>query len=298
MKTVKRFNVRLMLAILAGILLVVLVVALVHGVQVRRNAQGLADLARLKVKEGKAGEAIMLYARYLQFRPSDAVAQGEYARLMLARAEGPNASRGDRAMAYDAVESAVSKNPRDRELRATLADLMLRMGRFGAAGEQLDILLGSGGPSPADGTASPPEEDRDALTLLRARAYLGTANYRESAALLAGICGFDLETGAFSSDQAAAEQAAADTGDPVVFQASVFLSALLDEKLRSPAAARAVLDHLVETHPDDFRGWLARANWHRSRDDFLAAAADLAKARALAPADAGVLFTRDRKSVV
>jgi predicted Zn-dependent protease len=297
-KSAKRINIQLVVAIAAAVLICIVGVAVVHRIQVRRNASGLAALARLKVTEGKAGEAIVLYARYLRFRPDDATAQAEFARLLVARATAANAGRGDRAMAYDAVETAVSKNPDDRKLRATLADFMLRSGRFGAAGEQLDILLtADSATSAVDGSASDDDDDvtamagdRDALTLMRARAHLGMGNYREAAALLAGICGFDMESGRFTT-QEGVPAPADDMHTRVVYQASVFLSALLDEKLRSPAGARAVLDHLVETAPGEFRGWLARANWHRSHDAFAEAAADLAKARELAPDDVDVLFT-------
>jgi tetratricopeptide (TPR) repeat protein len=300
-KSAKRINVRLLLAILAAVLLVAVTVVVVHRVQIRRNAQGLAALARTKVAEGKPGEAIALFARYLSFRPNDAAAQAEFAKLVAARADRADASRGERAQAYDAIESAVSKNPSDRQLRIILADLMLKAGRFGAAGEQLDILLqadagaaaseaaGPGTP-PADSESETGGEDRETLLLMRARAHLGMGRYKEAAGLLAGICGFDLEKKEFPAESPATASATKDIG-LVVYQASVFLSALLEEKLRDPQSAQAVLDHLVDVNPDDFRGWLARANWHRSHEAFDAAAADLAKAAELAPEDAGVLFT-------
>lgn len=305
MTSAKRINIQLLVAIVAAVLIGIVGVAVVHRIQVRRNASGLAALARAKVADGRPAEAVVLYARYLRFRPDDAAAQAEFARLMIARANAANAGRADRAMAYDAVESAVSKNPLDRKLRATLADFMLRSGRFGAAGEQLDILLADdasdsamAGPAPDDDEAAASAGDRDALTLMRARAHLGLGNYRDAAALLAGICGFDLESNSFTARQSdptpgdePADEEARERHNIVVYQASVFLSALLDEKLRAPQAARTVLDHLVETAPDEFRGWLARANWHRSHDEFAAAAADLARARDLAPDDIEVLFT-------
>lgn len=304
MTSAKRINIQLLVALVATVLIGIVGVAVVHRIQLRRNASGLAALARAKVAEGRPAEAVVLYARYLRFRPEDATAQAEFARLMVVRANAANAGRAERAAAYDAVESAVSKNPRDRKLRATLADFMLRSGRFGAAGEQLDILLAADDasavaePAPAGDEAAAIAGDRDALALMRARAHLGLGNYRDAATLLAGICGFDLESNSFIARQSdptpgdEPEDAQATTRrGMVVYQASVFLSALLDEKLRAPQAARSVLDHLVETSPGEFRGWLARANWHRSRDDFAAAAADLARARELAPDDIDVLFT-------
>ena len=277
------------MTIMAAILVIIVAVAVIHRIQVRRNAEGLADLARAKVAERKPLEAIALFARYLSFRPNDATALAEFAKLLVARVERPDATRRDRAWAYDALEAAVSRNPTDRWLRSTLADYMLRSGRFGAAGEQLDILLDRDSASSADGDTEEPE-DRTELLLMRARAYLGTGNYREAAELLAGICSFDLNRKRFIADE----------NDPgthsersilLTYQASIFLSALLDEKLRDTASGRAILDHLVEMNATDFRAWLARANWHRSHGDFAKASEDLTSARELAPDDPGVLFT-------
>ena len=296
MKPAKRINARMVLAIAAAILVACVAVAVVNRFQVHRNAEGLASLARAKLAEGKSGEAIALFSRYLVHRPNDAAARADFAKLLVVRAERPDATRGERAMAYDALEAAVSKNPDDRPLRAKLADLMLKSGRFGAAGQQLDILLdrtaGAEGVSAAADSSR--GEDWDSLRLMRARSYLGTGDYREAADLLADICGFDMTTKTFAAAPPAAETAAkpAPEAGSVVYPASVFLSALLEEKLKDPAAGRIVLDHLVEVNADDFRGWLARANWHRSHDDFSEATADLERASQIAPDDDGVIFTK------
>ena len=108
MKSAKRINLRLLVAIAVAVLIGIVGVAVVHRIQVRRNASGLAALARLKVTEGPPGEAIMLYARYLRFRPDDATAQAEFARLLVVRATAANAGKGGDCFLYvregDAVE--------------------------------------------------------------------------------------------------------------------------------------------------------------------------------------------------
>ena len=286
----RRLNIRIALGIAAVVASVAVAVFVIHRMQVRRNAAGLADLARAKVANGQPAEAIALFARYLSYRPNDAKAYAELARLLVAKAERPDASGRDRAMAYDILEMAVSKNPQDRLLRTKLADFMLRSGRWAAAGQQLDMVLGRAGDVTVDnGTAITPEE-RDTLAIMRARAHLGTANYQQAAELLSDVCGFDLDARTFLDDEARLEEpnAARITS---VHMASVFLAALLEEKLKDAPASRRVLDHLVEFAPGDSRGWLARANWHRSHADFPAAAADLAKAIAIAPDDPDTLFT-------
>jgi len=289
----KRINARSVLVLMAAAAVIGVGFAVVNRIQIRLNAKGLADLARRKVDAGKGVEAIPLYRRYLAYRPNDAVAQAEFARLMLARSEEPNASNAIREETYNAVEAAVRKNPDDFPLRTRLAEWMMNARRFGDAGMELDLLLARVSAAEGDDPAAVPPAERDRLTLLRAQAHVGLGHYRQAAELLARICRFDLERGVpvAESDRGGGPQPDAESRQQVDFSAAILLTALLDEKLRTWTLAGLVLDHFVATHPDDFRGWLARANWHRSNGNVAAAAADLAKARGLAPEDSGALFT-------
>jgi hypothetical protein len=58
-------------------------IAVIHRIQVARNAGALARLARAKQEEGKSTEAMGLFARYLNYRPNDAEPQAEFARLIV-----------------------------------------------------------------------------------------------------------------------------------------------------------------------------------------------------------------------
>ena len=191
----KRINARSVLVLMAAAAVIGLGFAVVNRIQIRLNAKGLADLARRKVEAGKGVEAIPLYRRYLSYRPNDAVAQAEFARLMLARSEEPNASNAIREETYNAVEAAVRKNPDDFPLRTRLAEWMMNARRFGDAGMELDLLLARVSAAEGDDPAAVPPAERDRLTLLRAQAHVGLGHYRQAAELLARICRFDLERG-------------------------------------------------------------------------------------------------------
>jgi hypothetical protein len=72
---------------------------------VLRNAGNLAKLAKQRLDEGKPAEAAQIYARYIGLRPEDNEAYAEYAKLMLARAEAPDATRNDLGRAYKPLGS-------------------------------------------------------------------------------------------------------------------------------------------------------------------------------------------------
>ena len=278
----KRLNVRVLIAVLAVVVVTVVAVVIVHRTQVRRNADVLVRLARAKQQEGNAQEALALYSRYLAYRPDDADAQAEFARLMIEFAEKPTATKDDRGFAYRVLETAVRKNPDDLLLRRRLADWMLRFGRFGDASQELAILRERIAAAPPESTDSA-DLDLDGVDLLRARARTGSGRFEEAAAAAAAIIGFDLQTKAFDVD------AAPKTGG-AFGAASVFLANLLTTKLKSPNSGLAVLEHLTTTQPQDAGAWLALAAWHHSQGNMAKATAAFRSAASLAPDDPAVVF--------
>jgi thioredoxin-like negative regulator of GroEL len=126
-----------LIAVLAIAATTFVTVALVHRFQVRRNAGALVRMARSKQQEGNSMEAMGLFSRYLAYKPDDAEAQAEFARLMIEFAERPTATKDDRSYAYSVLETAVRKNPDDLLLRRRLAEWMIRFARFGDASQEL-----------------------------------------------------------------------------------------------------------------------------------------------------------------
>ena len=282
-RSAKRVNARLLIAVVAGVVATAVAIAVIHRVQVARNAGGLARLARSKLDDGKNTEAMVLFARYLAYRPDDAEAQAELARLVIEMADRPDATKEERGYAYNVVEAAVRKNPDNRRLRKQLAEWMLRFRRFGDASAELAILR-------EQVAATPPVEDDpdavdlDSVELLHSRALAGKGNYEEAADTAAAIIGFDLTTKSFDPPPDRSPS------NNVVFDVSLVLSSILDEKLKDSASAAIVLQHLVVSNAKEARAWLALARWHQSRGNLVDSAAAVRKAAEIAPENPNVLF--------
>ena len=291
MKAMKTVNIRLLLLLVAVVVGGIVSVFLLHRFQVNRNAGSLAKLARLRLSEGKKDEALMLFARYVNFRPEDDEAYGEFARLVLERAEAPIANRSDISRAYSVLETAVRKNPDDDDLRRRLAAFEMRIGRFVDARQHLQTLR-ERLPTEAAAAAKPADDDAQAdgdrpplnrteIELMLARAHAGTGNFDEAAAIASSLIGFDLAKKSFDPKKKPA---------PDSTEAFILLAAVLEEKFKDPATANALLEQLVKANAADPKAWLALSSWHRQRGDLDAAKKDVAQAEAIAPKDINVVL--------
>lgn len=290
----KQVNVRLLLILVAITLAGLVGVFLLHRLQVNRNAGSLAKLARLRLSEGRKDEALNLFARYVNFRPTDDQVYSEFAALVLDRAESPVANRADISRAYSVLETAVRRNPTDDKLRERLAGFEMRMGRYADARQHLQTLrsrLNVDAPAAAENdidpeNTAPPDSaekpiDRTQVDLMLARSWAGTGDFAEAAAIACELIGFDLAKKTFDPRR----KAAADSTE-----AFILLAAILEEKFKDPATANAVLEQLVKANATDRKAWLALASWHRQRGNLAAAKQDVAKAEQLAPKDPDTLL--------
>lgn len=281
-RTVKRVNLKLLLGLVVGVVICVAGVFGLHQYQVARNAGGLAKLARLRLAEGKVGEALGLFSRYLGMRPDDVEVQREYAELVLENTQGSNASQGDLQRAYNSLEEAVRRNPEDDALRLKLAEFQVRVGRFSDAREHLETLRSRLGSRAAASANPADDDDLDPMTmqLLLARAFAGEGDFDSAARLAGDLIGYDVQQRTFDPDRRAAEAT----------EPYVLLAAILEERLDDPAAAATVLEELGKRRQDDAMAWLALSRWHRQRSDLEAATEDMDKALALSPDDVNVIW--------
>ncbi len=296
----KRINLRFLLILVAVVVAGTAGIFFLRRFQVSRNAGNLATQAKARLKEGKTAEAIMLYGRYIGLRPEDSQAYAEYARLMLARAEAPDATRNDMARAYNSLETAVRRNPDDDDLRRRLAEFQLRIGRAGDAREHLAVLrerFDSGQlkqtvpeePVDDDDDADSDDEtneplrplDGDQIQLMTARSFMGAGDFEEAGKLVAEMVGFDLEKRAFDP---AAEKSSGAT------DAYIILAAILEDKYGDQKASSGVLERLVEAQSKDVQAWLARSSWHRQHGNLDAAEADILAALELDPDSVNAVF--------
>jgi tetratricopeptide (TPR) repeat protein len=288
----KRVNVKLLLALVTATVVAGGGVYALRRYQISRNAGGLVTLARERLEEGKPSEALMLLQRYVGLRPEDSAAYAEYAELLLRRAETSEATRNDLARAYNVLEEAVRRNPKNAKLRARLARFQLQIGRYTDARTHLDALRGQA----ADGTAPPPESDQadkppstepaedlstpSSVALMLARSLVGSGDYEGAVNECAAIVGYDREKEAFGDEPP----------PDAPTDAYVILAALLADKLERPAAADAVLERLVAVKKNDVQAWLTMSRWHRQRGDDAKAVQDVEQALAVAPEDREAMF--------
>ena len=295
----KRINLKFLLILVTALVVGIGGIYFLRRFQVSRNAGNLAKMAKERLAEGKAAEAIALYGRYIGLRPEDDEAYAEFAKLMLGRAEAPDATRNDMARAYNTLESAVRRSPENDDLRRRLAEFQIRIGRAIDAREHLAVLrerLEAGqikDTPPADDTAQAndaekaddAEKDRRPLDasliqLLTARSLMGSNDFEDAAKSVAEMVGFNMKTRSFD----------ADSNRTAPTEAYIILGAILEEKLDDKAAASLILERLVEDQAEDVQAWLARSTWHRQRGDLAAAGADVDKAIELEPENVNCIF--------
>ena len=282
----KRINLKFLLIFLAALVVGAAGLFFLRRFQVLRNSGNLATLAKQRLEEGKPAEAINLYGRYIGLRPEDHAAFAEYAKLILARADAPDATRNDLARAYNTLETAVRRNPDNDDLRRRLAEFQLRIGRATDAREHLAVLqerLTSG--ELKDAPPSKDEEgrkplDANLINILAARALMGSNDFEEAAKLVASMVGFDMDTRQFTAE--------ASVSAPT--EAYLILGAILEDRLNDKDAASRVLDRLVEDQQNDVQAWLARSSWHRQHGNLDAAEADINQAIQVEPDNVNSIF--------
>ena len=275
----KRINFKFLLILIVVVVFTFGGLFLLRRFQINRNAGGKLEIARQRLEDGNTAQAIEMFAQYVGLRPNDNEAFAEYSKLLLGRATAPDATRNDVARAFNALETAVRRNPDDDALRQELAEFQLRVGRAADAREHLDVLEKRLASRPADAETEPGKAQQ--VQMLKATSYLGSNEFAEAASIAAQLIGFDLETRQFAADFE-------DTDVPS--DAYIMLAAILQERMEAPADARQVLERLVANRGEDVRAWLALAAWHRDRGEVDDAAKSVARANELSPDNPECVF--------
>ncbi len=269
----------LLVAAAVGAVIAAVAIPAAYYARRARWAEGLGTAARERLAAGETAEATRLFGLYLKESPDDAAAHSQYATLMREQAELPGAGRRQKEAAFDAISTAVRKNPYSLPLRRTLALMLLEFGQFGTARQEIGILREQAATASAEDLDAA-GIDLDEITLLEARTCFGNDNVSDAATLAAGLTGFDPAGKQFDS---------AWKPGRFVTEASLLLAVILAEKREDLQAAERVLDKLRETAPKDHRAWLAQARWHVGHGEPQRAAEEIGRAAAIAPDDGGVL---------
>jgi len=265
----------------------------IHAYQVYRNAANVLTLARERAEEGRSDEAVSLYVRYINLREDDDLARAEFARLMMRKVGTTRSSKALQAQTYDALETAVRRNPDDDDLREQLAAFLYQTGNFTEARQHYGLIrehrLAHPVPSPAAPAATDAGDDSapkaatpDHLIELRyATSCAGMGRYDEAAEVASKLIGFDLGTKSFDT-----------SWDPLpgCSDAYLLIAEILERRYNDTATASRVMRRLPEVYPTDHNSWLSMAAWSFFHDDLTAAGIEIGRAVQLAPESPQVLF--------
>lgn len=254
---------RLNLRFTAGILVVVLVlgvgVHLLHGYQVRRNAEMFLREAERATEEKNLQDAVQQYRRYLQLVPDDAKAVADLGLLL---ADISKKQPGALRSAYETLERALRADPSREDLRRRLVPIAVDIGRYTDAREHLVTYL----------LCTSPKDPELLFLLAICQEQLG--EYAASAKLFQEVI----------------------TLDPTKLVAYTRLADLLRRRLQKPKEADEVMEKVVTANANSCDAHV-RLGRHlretRSRDDtarLTRASTEAAAALKLAPDNVDALY--------
>ncbi len=269
----------------------------IHEYQVYRNADNILVLARERAEEGRSDEAAGLYVRYIGLRNNDNEARAEFAKLMLRKIGATRSSKASQAQAYDALETAVRRNPDDDDLREQLAGFLYRTGNFTEARQHFGLIRDHRMAKPVPATTAPATPEKtsepgdesapkavtpDHLIDLRyATSCAGMGRYDEAAEVASKLIGFDIGTKSFDTSWEPLAECS---------EAYLLIAEILERRYSDTATASRVMRRLPEVYPTDHKSWLSMATWSFFHDDLSAAGIEIARAAQLAPESPQVLF--------
>ncbi len=261
----RTLNVKFLLILLGLVTLTVTAVVVTHALQTSRIAGALLARAAAAEDQGEPRVATLYLSRYLEFRPADVEQRARLARL-LASPEMADSPQG-RGCAIAVLEQVLGRDPDRRDCRRLLARLALDAGDREQAREALKILCDSG------------TEDAEAEEL-RGRLEEVQGQYAAAADWLRRSAGHD----------------------PARVEARARLADLLrrhpapNEAEAQAQEADRVIDEMVKANERDPKARVARWRYHTAYFDLKKdaaalrdAAADVARARELAPDDPEVI---------
>lgn len=279
----RQLNTRLLLALAIPTLLVVAGGVVLWLNQIPRIADTVRRRADAAREAGQLDEAAQHLQRFLTYKPSDPAALAEYGLLLNDLAP----SEAARRQARPVLEKALREDPRRLDVRRALVNLLLEAADRGTrdardpeqlarAAEPYGVALAYLDPSTGieDDLKSPSDAAWAALS--RGRAREGQGKFPEAAA-------------EYERALAAAEPDTGETDPAAAVEAASNLARLRRERLGQTAEATALLDALIERHPDRADARLVRAR-HREAAGLPGAGEDLERALELAPGDADVIL--------
>jgi len=240
--------------------------------QMRRNADGMAQQAKLQIDKGNDEEAIKLLARYVAIRPDDSVRQREYAELLLRHVDAGKADARTVGVTLAALEVALRRNTEDDDMREKLATLLARTGDADSACNHLAIIR-------ERRTSGESNDDTIRIDLLFAALASRTGRLDDAEKVLASLTGFDQRTKTFDPAVTPAP------GHPEAFAG---LAEIVEKHRRDSKGAERIVQQMIKVAPDDVAAWKTMAAWRMAHRQNAEAEQAVARASALDPDDQGV----------
>ena len=252
-----------------------------HDWQVSRTAKELKRLAAVQEEQSEWIKAATYLERYVRLRPDDNPTYGQLALTYTRGAKFGYEKKRAAALHYRALGK--SDDEQERELRASLAELLLELQQFAEAETQARLLIQPTGDSKAD-----PSDPRAWRALALSLAYqlfdgsLASANFQELKIL--STCEKARHLNPADADIAVALATIYRQWVDVVVAENAALTSV-DRQAR----ADATMDQLVNDNPQDGKVLLARY-FYRLRHGLPEAQSDLEAAIRVAPDNAEVLL--------
>ncbi|MHB1037152.1 MAG: tetratricopeptide repeat protein [Pirellulales bacterium] len=252
----KRLNLKFLALLVVCTGALVVAVAMVHYVQMRRNVGNMITWAEMSKKEGDLHEAAKWYARYVRQEPDDVEVWATLANLLADIADAPDATITDRTQAFNALEQTVRKDPERDAIRRRLVDYTIKIGRPQDAVDHLNILQKK---FPKDAK----------LEVLLGRCVAAGGRYQDAVAHY----------------QKAIKLA------PGEIDAYTALASVRRLRLDQAKEADQAIEQMVKANPKSFTAYLERGHYRQQFESFDAAKPDYLQAQKLAPDDVEVILS-------
>ena len=278
-----RLNVKLLIVLLVGSLVLVIGGFVLHDYQIRHDAHELraradariAEAQDQKKKGAKPGvisdlyqDAVKLYNQYTKVRPDDHEALADFCFIMADRAEMPDVNPLEVFYAYRTLATAIREMPENDDVRLKLIDFCMTFGRYNEVFDHLTQLMDK----------RPDDVD---LKIKYGVAKMRTRERDDAIDIFMYLVGYDSKSESFEE--------AKPIGLPDSYtnwwgkgiyetDAYVHLGALLRTDPADPDTADNVMDQLVNLQPGAFSAFLERGRYAHTHQTAEAAKEDVARA--------------------
>ena len=262
----RRLNIKLLAALLVGTVVFGGGVHVLHGIQVKRNANGLIERAQKARDDNNMTEAVRLLGRYLSHFPDDKKVAKRAAleakqNLFDMLYDGKRPTRKEYMGTIGLIENAIRVKAFDGELKREAADFWSKIVRYPDAInmlDQLERLAQNGPPEPEPGEE--PEQPaeftiEDQLLRIDCLVRIG-APEQERLAIeqLSAMVGFDPVKQQFDESKAI---------DKTQVDAYLSLADLFRRNRGDTALALTTINQMVRVNPENAKSYLNRSRMIR-----------------------------------